>query len=400
MAKEILTLRCHPSMVRRGRGRRRAVPADFEPGFAGGHVDRIEWMVKDYARRGLDGRGSACVALSGGVDSALVAALARKAAPDVEIEAVSASFPGSVDETAAARAIAEHCGATHRILHVDNMLEEMPRAIRAVRMPFWDTHWYYVAKEAARTSKTLLTGDGGDEAFAGYTFRYERFLSRLSRSMGPAQKARLYMACHERDWVPDQKDLFGRRAGFEWGQIYSIVMPYFDNALPPIDQVLLADLNGKLLYNFAPVGRRIHKHFGIRAVAPLMNEELVWSATRLPSAVKYSRASNTGKLPLRHILRRHLKRGLMPQRKQGFSVDTATLWASHGRRLFDHYMDGSRTVRDGWISGDWIKRRLALTAGSAPDLRYVNKFLGLLALEVWYRIFVTEEMDGSEKLAA
>ena len=52
-------------------------------------------------------------------------------------------------------------------------------------------------------------------------------------------------------------------------------------------------------------------------------------------------------------------------------------------------------IRDGWIRNDWIKRSI-----SRDDLDYrdVNKFLGLLALEIWYRLFITKEMSPNEKL--
>ena len=34
-----------------------------------------------------------------------------------------------------------------------------------------------------------------------------------------------------------------------------------------------------------------------------------------------------------------------------------------------------------------------------PNVRYVNKFLGLLAFEIWYRIFITKEMNPETKLS-
>ena len=37
--------------------------------------------------------------------------------------------------------------------------------------------------------------------------------------------------------------------------------------------------------------------------------------------------------------------------------------------------------------------------GDNPDVRYVNKFLGLLAFEIWYRLFVTKEMKATTTLA-
>jgi asparagine synthase (glutamine-hydrolysing) len=59
-------------------------------------------------------------------------------------------------------------------------------------------------------------------------------------------------------------------------------------------------------------------------------------------------------------------------------------------------LDNSRAVKDGWINNDWIRKHID---NSDLDVKYINKFLGLLALEIWFRIFVTKEMNGQESLS-
>ena len=58
-------------------------------------------------------------------------------------------------------------------------------------------------------------------------------------------------------------------------------------------------------------------------------------------------------------------------------------------------MDDAQIVKDGWISDNWIKKYIDK---SDLDVKYVNKFLGLLAFEIWYRLFVTKDMDKNRKL--
>ena len=81
--------------------------------------------------------------------------------------------------------------------------------------------------------------------------------------------------------------------------------------------------------------------------------------------------------------------------KKGFSIDTKNLWEDYGKKICEYFLTDARTIRDGWIRNDWIKRSI-----SRDDLDYrdVNKFLGLLALEIWYRLFITKEMSPNEKL--
>ena len=60
-----------------------------------------------------------------------------------------------------------------------------------------------------------------------------------------------------------------------------------------------------------------------------------------------------------------------------------------------YFLDESRIVRDGWINSEWVSKYID---NKDLEVRYVNKFLGLLAFEIWYRIFITKEMNDDEKL--
>jgi asparagine synthase (glutamine-hydrolysing) len=60
-----------------------------------------------------------------------------------------------------------------------------------------------------------------------------------------------------------------------------------------------------------------------------------------------------------------------------------------------YFLDESRIIRDGWINSEWVSKYID---NKDLEVRYVNKFLGLLAFEIWYRIFITKEMNDDEKL--
>ena len=336
-----------------------------------------------------------CIALSGGVDSTLVLSLVRKIKPDIDIEAVSIKFADSIDETATASKIAETFDANHNIVYLENYLSELPKAISMTQLPFWDLHWYHVVKKSQTLSKILISGDGGDELFGGYTFRYSKFLSLTSEHSTPLEKVKIYLQCHERDRVPDQEQIFGQKSNFSWDSIYHILLPYFDNKLSRLEQVYLADYNGKLLYNFNPINSRIINNFGMEMLAPILNDELLSVAPHIPTQYKYDESNNIGKLSLRTILRQNGSDSLVTKQKLGFNVNTINLWKSHGHELCKEFLLDSRIVRDGWIDIDWIQKYI-----DSPelDIRYVNKFLGMLAFEIWYRIFVTKELKNDEKL--
>ena len=336
-----------------------------------------------------------CIALSGGVDSTLVLSLIRKTNPDIEIDAISFQFSNSENETETASQIANFFNANHHVVFIENYISELPKAISVLQLPFWDLHWYHVVKNAQNISRILFSGDGGDELFGGYTFRYSKFLSLTSETSTPLQKIQTYMQCHERDWVSDQEKLFNKKLNFSWNSLYDTLLPYFNNNLPRLEQVFLADYNGKLLYNFNPINTRIVNNFKINVVTPLLNTKLISYGLRIPSKFKYNQNENIGKLPLRELLKENKVDTLISKEKLGFNVNTINLWNSYGHKLCKEFLIESRIAKEKWINEEWIKKHIDR---KDLDFNFVNKFMGLLAFEIWYRLFVTKEMNSNDKL--
>ena len=393
MFKNILTLRYNPQSQTKFH---KFSPDNFESIYEKLDINKIESIISKTIQHEIT-YDRVAVALSGGVDSVLVLALLRKTLPDIKIDAVTVKFIDSVDETKIASSLASQFNADHHIVSIDNVLEDLPKAISIIKMPFWDTHWYYLSKAVKQYSNILVSGDGGDELFGGYTFRYKKFLSKINKNMNSKDKMKLYMECHERDWVPDQEKIFGEVSKFSWNEIYSKIKINFENELDELDQVFLADINGKLLYNWIPINTIFHNYFRIKSVTPLLSDRMLDYALHIKNSLKYDRENNIGKIPLREILMKYVKPELITKSKQGFSVNTVNLWKNYGKTLCSYYLTDARTVRDGWIRGEWISKHLERMKNEF-DVRYINKFLGLLAFEVWYRLFVTNEMNENSKL--
>ena len=244
-------------------------------------------------------------------------------------------------------------------------------------------------------TNVFFSGDGGDELFAGYTFRYKKFLELTNENSTSREKTVAYLNCHERDWVPDQESIFDRKNQFSWNGIYKILDPYFDNTLPRLTQVFLADYNGKLIHNMQPLYQLIHEYFSIRNITPIQNKELLRYSCQLPNNQKYDYGTNSGKIVLVNLLQKFNIKSIVSLKKQGFSVNTINLWNSYGKEIFLHFFDKSRLVEDKIINPNWIDKHISK---NNLDNRYVNKFLGILALEIWYRLLITKEMNKNEKL--
>ena len=335
------------------------------------------------------------ISLSSGIDSTLVLAILRKEYPNSAIESVSVKFSDSVDETENSRKISEKFETNHHVLEIDNFLKELPKAISIVKQPFWDLHWYYLVKEFKKYTNLFLSGDGGDELFGGYTFRYKKFLELTTPTSTTEEKITAYLKCHERDWVPDQQDIFNKNMKFSWDEIHSILKPYFNNSLPRLSQVFLADYNGKLTHNMQPLYSSLHQYFDVKNITPILNDDLIHFSCQLSNNQKFDNDTYSGKIILQNIIDKLNLKHLISPKKQGFSVNTTNMWYSYGQKIFEHYFDKSCLIEDKIINADWIKKYISKNDLSAS---YVNKFLGLLALEIWYKLFITQEMKSTEIL--
>jgi len=389
--RNILTLRYDPSQ-------KSTLPSltekDFSPKF---HVDdiSIEKNIKLYLEKYLNHTNDLAIALSGGIDSTLVLYLTKKYFPDIKINAFSIRFSNSTDETQIASEIANFFDVEHNIVDLENYLQELPKAIGITQLPFWDIHWYYVAQIAQQKSQYLASGDGGDELFGGYTFRYKKFLSLIDSHSNSLEKAQAYFQCHERDHVPDQQKIFNKNLTFSWNNYYELIRPYFDNDLSPLDQLFLADYNRKLLYNFSIVNNSINHEFNIKSITPLLSPSFLKSTPHLTNFEKYNIQKNLGKLPLRKILQKSDVYKLLNPKKLGFSVNTQNLWKNYGQKICSYFLYDSEIVKEDFVNNDWIQNYLYK---DDLDIRYVNKLLGLLACEIWYRIFITKTMESDEQL--
>ena len=115
--------------------------------------------------------------LSGGIDSSAVVDAMARLGPPAQTRTFSIGFPeATYDETIEARAAANAIGVTHRdrTLHPD-MAAALPAIVKAGDEPMADTSsvpMYYLAGFARESVTVCLSGDGGDENFAGYeTYR-------------------------------------------------------------------------------------------------------------------------------------------------------------------------------------------------------------------------------------
>lgn len=335
------------------------------------------------------------LALSTGVDSNLMLSLIRDEYPKLDIKCISVSF----DETSEAnytKKIAESRGTDFYNVTVDNPLKDLPLLISIIQEPRWNLYQYYFIEKSRQFSNVLFTGDGGDELFGGYTFRYNKFLSLFNHNHDWKQRVRSYLDCHERDWIPDQEKLFGETVRFDWYSVYSLLRKYFDNKLDPLDQVFLADYHGKLIYDFIPTNDKFFNHFGLTGLSPLLDSKIIDMAFKIPASAKFNDKTNVGKIPLRKILST-LKGGNVSDTKIGFGMNLKNLWSTNAKEIVIATLSNASIFRDKIISRDFYNHMIKIIEDT-QNVRYISKMLQLLSLEIWYKMFITFEWSSRHSL--
>ena len=155
---------------------RRYWQPDFneEDGLAseGEWSERLAALLRDAVRLRLQSEVPLGAFLSGGADSSIVVGLMQElSASPVRTFSIGSPIK-EFDETDYARSVAQHLGVEHREFIVEpNALEILPQLVWHYDEPFADSSaipTWYVSKLTRQHVTVALTGDGGDELFAGY----------------------------------------------------------------------------------------------------------------------------------------------------------------------------------------------------------------------------------------
>lgn len=157
-------------------------------------VKRFTSLVEDATRDRLVADVPVGIFLSGGLDSAFIAACATRVHSRVMTFSIGFEDP-SFDESAHARVVARHLGTEHveERLSASAMLDVVPSSLDWLDEPFADSSFVptCLLSSAARRHVTVaLGGDGGDELLAGYpTFQVDRALRWMPAWPGPLAAA-------------------------------------------------------------------------------------------------------------------------------------------------------------------------------------------------------------------
>jgi asparagine synthase (glutamine-hydrolysing) len=365
------------------------------------------------------------VFLSGGVDSSAIAALIKRWASG-PVETFSVGYrEAAYSELDYARLAARSIGTDHREILVskDEFFEALPRLVWHEDEPItWPSSvaLYFVSKLAAERVKVVLTGEGSDELFAGYSrYRFyvlnQRWAARYA--VVPAGLRR-----RVRRWVESTRllsaDLRRKLQHTPVGQGESIESLYLDNFYSAFSaaaqaRLLGADPDGEPYREFlgywnarpgaSPIERMLYADqktylvellmkqdqmsmaTSIESRVPLLDHPLVEFAARTPEALKIR--GGTGKYILKRAVEDLLPREIVYRTKKGFPTPLRDwLRWPHAEALTKRLRDPGGLVGQ-YLDTGAVAAMLDRHASGLEDA--TDRIWRLLNLEIWGDVFIT-----------
>ncbi|MGC4249895.1 MAG: asparagine synthase (glutamine-hydrolyzing) [Sphingobium sp.] len=328
-------------------------------------LDRVEDALRRAVRERMIADVPVGAFLSGGIDSSLTSAIMQQEARE-PISTFTIGFEEpEYDESAHAAQVAKAIGSRHHMVRMSaaSFLDTVPQLPAIYDEPFADPSaipMFHIARFARETVTVCLSGDGGDESFAGYG-RYQ-IAGKLGRgitalptwlrgsiaggidALSPAAWDRIFRYMPVSAGRALRGDMSGDRlhklaalfrcenADALYSNLTSVhpdpetlVIGGTEPSSPlrtvlddPLRQMMLIDSFRYLPDDILVKVDRATMAVGLEARAPLLDHRLIELAWRLPTSALLREGK--GKWPLEALFRRHLPPALADRPKRGFSV--------------------------------------------------------------------------------
>jgi asparagine synthase (glutamine-hydrolysing) len=315
--------------------------------------DQYGIKVEEAVNRQLLSDVEIGILLSGGLDSAVIAALAQRNSSR-PLKAFTIGFEGNFaeDEIEDAAQTASLLGICHHYKRItfEDYLGTIKECIRIVEEPLATTSlipMYFLCELASRHVKVVLTGQGADEPLGGY-FRYK---SELIRSMFPAFAGNAAAALISILNIKNEKLLRGAHAMVindeltrflaayevfsetEIGQLISFAdklsskrlryfydLLQFNHNIKPVERMMALDARSNLADDLLNYTDKISMHFSLECRVPMLDLELVKFIQSLP--VNFKLNIWGGKLIHKRYARTILPSQIVDRKKKSFQSPT------------------------------------------------------------------------------
>ena len=354
--------------------------------------------------------------LSGGIDSsAVVGLMSRHSVQPVKTFSVGFAEP-RYSELGYAKTIAEQFKTDHHELVVsqDHLMQYLPELVRFRDAPVAepsDIPIYLLAREARKTVKMVLTGEGSDEFLGGYPKHvYERYAARYHTIPGfirhgllePLVQALPYRFRRAKTAIVNlglerfeerMPRWFGALSDAERMRLVTMSPPInrangvqFDSppASSALRRILYFDQTSWLPDNLLERGDRMTMAASLEARMPFMDHELAAFVSNLPD--KYRVRGQTTKWILREAMKRLLPSAILQRPKVGFRVPVNEWFQGSMREyLYEHLKSASSLTRE-YYRLEMLDK--ILTDHVTGRQNHEKLLWSMLNLEIWHRQYL------------
>jgi asparagine synthase (glutamine-hydrolysing) len=383
-------------------------------------------LLRDAVRRRLVADVPLGAFLSGGVDSSIVVAIMSQLRSE-PVETVTVGFDDArFDERPFARQVVRRWRANaHEYVLPPDEIQNLPLIIWHYGQPMADVSilpTFAVARCAREHVTVVLNGDGGDEAFGGYSRPMVARAAQLCRDWIPAgahasarklisrlgKRGQLlatalatdarssfvyergFRDCRARLYQPDT---LLRLASLDPDEHYRQAWMRADGPTDA-DRVLSAEFTTYLpdqLLSKMDVSTMAHS---LEARSPLLDTRLLEFAATIP--IEQLTKGWQPKFLLKRLAARYVPREVLYRRKQGFVMPVSRWIREDLAPLTRALLDSLTRPERGLFRRDWVMGMLDEHLGGRRD--YGQQLWTLIVLEIWYRLFVDRVLDPHTRL--
>ncbi len=324
--------------------------------------------------------------LSGGVDSSSVVALAANFIKP-PMHSFSIGFEEArFDESAFAQEVATQYKTLHHMERVRaDMTHLWPKAVYHCEQPHGDASFmptYLLSSLAAKNVKVVVTGDGGDELFAGYE-RHAKFLEEGEHNFESRYFANQGLLSHKEKlalYRPEWRKRLADVDSFQlmWGDFAQC------EGLDTVNRMLWMDMKWLLPGNNLIKPDRMGMAVGLEARVPFLDNRVIALALNMPGRFKLK--AGVTKYILKDAMKGHLSHTILHRPKQMFTVPIGEWFKTHLAPMLREMLTSERAQARGLFDvaavGAMVEQHIASTHNHTRALR------ALVALELWHRLFV------------
>ncbi len=397
-------------------------------------------LLKDSVKKQLISDVPLGVYLSGGLDSSaivmMMSLIRKEENSDAPIRTYSVGFAHNekINETQYAKQISELFGTEHKEFFIEpDVVKLLPKIAWHCDEPMADSALipvYLLSAAAKKTSTVILTGDGGDEIFAGYD--HYRFLkathlaSKLplfkawapilnksiplktwdkfykhSSDLGKSaykrgdlviraikdNEAKAYYELNGMFDDDERKELM-KTNHFEKINYDAINKEFYEGRADYLKQVQFFDFKRLLAESFLMKTDRMTMAKSVEARVPLLDHRIAELAFSMPSSYKLKGFSTT-KYVFKRALRKHLPKEIVERKKQTFHVPVENWLDKELKPVVEDLLNTTKLFREGILDPYQVKK--IMDNYKSGKLFYARQIWTLLSFELWHRQFIQRE---------